>query len=381
MKRVYWRPKNVSRTALLLISAFAILGMALVEHFPTVRHMPYQQEKTEAAQLAKSAFDVIAVAREQTGEPIEPKVDPTESGLLGLSTSSVTSLTGTLQDKQTTINPNFAAAVVQMLKDAGVKKGDVVAVGVSGSFPSLNICTYAALETLETQPIVIASGASSSWGANLPNLLWLDMEKILADDDVFATRAIAASVGGEADRGLAFPREGVEAIRGAIDENGIQLLNEKKFEKILEQRMEIYRQRSGGQPIAAYINVGGGMASTGRTEGKQAFKSGLNEEVPDEAREIDGIMERFAKAGVPVIHLVKIRRLAEEFGLPEAPQTMPQVGEGGVYQRPDYNRSLALAILLIEMAMLYLFIRSDVGFRLLRPGTKRGDQSAPEPMM
>ena len=102
----------------------------------------------------------------------------------------------------------------------------------------MNICTYAALETLETQPIVIGSGASSSWGANLPNLLWLDMEKILADDDVFATRAIAASIGGEADRGLAFPREGVEAIRGVIEENGIQLLNEKRFEKILEQRMD-----------------------------------------------------------------------------------------------------------------------------------------------
>ena len=381
MKRVYWRPKSVSRTALLLISAFAILGMVLVEQFPTVRQMPWQAEKMEAAQLAKSAFDVIAVAREQSGEPIEPKIDPTESGLLGISTSNVTSLTGSLPAKQTTINPNFAAAVVQILKDAGVKKGDVVAVGVSGSFPAMNICTYAALETLETQPIVIGSGASSSWGANLPNLLWLDMEKILADDDVFATRAIAASVGGEADRGLAFPREGVEAIRGVIEENGIQLLNEKKFEKILEQRMEIYRQSSGGKPIAAYINVGGGMASTGRTAGKEAFKSGLNEEVPDEAVELDGIMERFGKAGVPVIHLVKISSLAKEFGLPESPQTMPQVGEGGVFKKPDYNRWLALAILLIEMALLYLFIRSDVGFRLLRPGTKRGDQSAPEPMV
>ena len=381
MKRVYWRPKNVSRTALLLISAFAIFGMVLVEQFPTVREMPWQQEKMSAAQLAKEAFDVIAVTREQSGEPIESKVDPTESGLLGLSTSTVTSLTGSLVDKQTTINPNFAAAVVGMLKEAGVKKGDVVAVGVSGSFPALNICTYAALETLEVQPIVIASGASSSWGANMPNLLWLDMEKILADQDVFATRAVAASIGGEADRGLSFPLEGVDAIKGAIEENGIELLNNKKFEDILKKRMEIYRQQSGGQPIKTYINVGGGMASTGRTEGKQAFRSGLNESVPDEAEEIDGIMERFVKAGVPVIHLAKVRSLARKFGLPESPQAMPSVGEGDVFKKLDYNRWLALAILLIEMAMLFLFIRSDVGFRLLQPGKKRGDQSAPEPMV
>ena len=173
----------------------------------------------------------------------------------------------------------------------------------------------------------------------------------------------------------------MDAIKGVIEENGIQLLNNKKFEDILKQRMEIYRQQSGGQPIKAYINVGGGMASTGRTEGKQAFQSGLNEVVPDEAEEIDGIMERFVKVGVPVIHLARGRRLARKFGLPEMPQAMPSVGEGGVFQKLDYNRWLALTILLIEMAMLFLFIRSDVGFRLLRPGSKRGDQSAPEPMV
>lgn len=381
MKRVYWRPKNVSRTALLLIALFSIAGMILVESLPTIREMPWQREKTEAAQLAKEAFDVIAIARDQSGTPIDPKVDPTESGLLGVATSTVTSLTGSLTDKQTTINPNFAAAIVDMLKRAGVEQGDVVAVGISGSLPAFNICTFAALETLEAQPVVIASGASSSWGANVPSLLWLDMEKILAEKGVFATRSVAASIGGEADRGLSFPQEGVDAIRGAIEENGLELLEQKKFEDILEKRMEIYRQQSGGKPIKAYINVGGGMASVGRTAGKQAFKSGLNEELPDDAEGIDGIMERFASSGVPVIHLVKIASLARQYGMVESPETMPRVGEGSVFRKPDYNRYLALGVLLVEIAMLYVFIRSDVGFRLLSPGKKRGDKSAPEPMV
>ena len=35
-----------------------------------------------------------------------------------------------------------------MLKEAGVQEGDVVAVGLSGSFPALNICTYAACDVL-----------------------------------------------------------------------------------------------------------------------------------------------------------------------------------------------------------------------------------------
>ena len=77
-------------------------------------------------------------------------------------TNSVTSLPGKLANKQMTVNPNFAAAIVQMRKDAGVEKGDFVAVGVSGSFPAFNVCTYTALETLRARPIVIGSGASSS---------------------------------------------------------------------------------------------------------------------------------------------------------------------------------------------------------------------------
>ena len=381
MKRVYWRPKNVSRTALLLISAFAIGGLTLVESLPTTNKQPFLQEKAEAARLAKEAFDVIGIARRNSGEEIRTDIDPTGSGLLGLPTSSVTSLPGNLADKQMTVNPNFAAAIVQMLKEAGIEKGDYVAVGVSGSFPAFNVCTYAALETLEVKPIVIASGASSSWGANMPNFLWLDMERLLGDWGVFKTQAVAASVGGEADRGLSFVEEGVEAIQKSIEDNGLKLLSTKKFDEILDERMEIYRKESDGQPIKAYINVGGGMASVGRTAGKEAFKSGLNNKLPSEAAEQDGIMHRFAREGVPVIHLVKVRSLAEKFGFPETFEEMPKVGEGKVYASPEYNYYLAAAVLAIEIAMLFLFIRSDIGFRLLRPRSKRTDHAAPEPMV
>ena len=381
MKRVYWRPKNVSRTALLLISAFAIGGLTLVESLPTMNKQPFQQEKLKAARLAKEAFDVIAIARMGSGAEIRRELDPTRSGLIGLPTSSVTSLPGSLTDKQMTINPNFAAAIVQMLKEAGVKKGDTVAVGVSGSFPAINACTYAALEALGTKPIVIGSGASSSWGANVPDLLWLDMENVLADWDVFETRAVAASIGGEADRGLSFLPEGVEKIEKSIERNGIRLLKTKKFEEILDERMGIYLKEADGQPIKAYINVGGGMASVGRTAGKEAFKSGLNKKLPPDASEQDGIMHRFARDEVPVIHLVKIRTLAEKYGFPEGFEKMPKVGEGEVYARPEYNNYLAAAVLLIEIAMLFLFIRSDVGFRLLRTRSKRADDAAPEPMV
>ena len=92
----------------------------------------------------------------------------------------MTSLPGHLGSKQTSINPNFAAVVVGMLKDAGVQEGDCVAVGCTGSFPAMNVAVYSALETLRARPIVICSAGSSQYGANTPDLLWIDMERLSA---------------------------------------------------------------------------------------------------------------------------------------------------------------------------------------------------------
>ena len=44
-----------------------------------------------------------------------------------------------------------------------MKKGDAVAIGYSGSFPALNICVMAAVETLQLEPIGIASASASQW--------------------------------------------------------------------------------------------------------------------------------------------------------------------------------------------------------------------------
>ena len=81
MKKVYWRPKAVSRTALLLICAVSLVGLLMVEKFRVVTEQPYQQEKLAAAKLAEKAFDVLWYEREETGVEIDLKVDPTNSGL------------------------------------------------------------------------------------------------------------------------------------------------------------------------------------------------------------------------------------------------------------------------------------------------------------
>ncbi len=383
MKKVYWRPKAVSRTALLLICAVSLVGLLMVEKFRVVTEQPYQQEKLAAAKLAEKAFDVLWYEREETGVEIDLKVDPTNSGLVGVPVSSVTSLSGVLETKQSTINPNFAAVAVQLLKDAGVEKGDVVAVGVSGSFPGLNVALYAAIEALELEPIVISSAASSTWGANIPELLWIDMERALERDDIFTTRSVSCSIGGTADRGLDFPAEGKKAILDAIERNKLKLIKNGKFEKNVTVRMALYDQLARDKPIKAYVNIGGGMVSVGRTVGKRILKSGINRKRPSKpgAHALDGVIFRFIDRGVPTIHLVKVDELVEKFGLTETPATMPRVGDAGVFERLDYNRWLAAGILALELILLFVFIRSDVGFRLFQRSDNRKTDAAPEPMV
>jgi poly-gamma-glutamate system protein len=181
MRRVIWRPRAVSRRALALIAIIALGGVYQAERVIVRSRQPHYELKLRAAELAEQAMIAVKEERIARGYPIDASVDPAETGLVGLPYSDVTSIAGNLASKQTSINPNFAAVVLEMLKELNVQEGDKVAVGVSGSFPALNICVYSALQTLKADPVIIASGAASQWGANFDDFLWIDMERELFD--------------------------------------------------------------------------------------------------------------------------------------------------------------------------------------------------------
>ncbi len=381
MKKIYWRPRAVSRTALTLIAVLAVVGLLLVENLTIIKKRPYFEEKKEAAELAEHAMDQIWYLRSTHGPPIDISTDPTASGLIGLPISPVTTVSGDLTSKQTSVNPNFAAVIVDMLKRAEVKEGDTVAVGVSGSFPAINVCVYAAIEALGLKPIIISSASASQWGANVPELLWIDMERHLQEQQVFGFRSVKSSIGGYEDRGLGLDRESLEKIEAGIERNKLPKVEAETFEENVADRIQTYHTLAGGSPIKAYINVGGGAVSVGRTAGKKMFRPGLNLRPPGRIQQIDGVMARFISEGIPVIHLIQIQDLAERYGLPIAPVTKPEVGVGDVFRGEDYNRLLAGGVLLAITLSLYAFIRSDIGFRLLQSSGRRKDPGHPEPMV
>ncbi len=382
MRRIYWRPKKISRTVLMVLAVLALAGLATVELVKTQTRQPLYREKMRAAKTAKVAFDAIKAERLTRGYVMDPTIDTAMTGLVGVAMSDVTSNSGHLGAKRTSINPNFAAIAVHLLHRAGVEEGDHVAVGLSGSFPALNICVLAALEAMKVHPVVISSASASQWGANNPDLLWLDMERLLEGKRILSTRSIAASVGGVEDRGVGMSKNGKRMLIEAIEErNLIPRIVARNYEDSLEQRMMLYNEWVGNETYAAYINVGGGATSVGTKVGKKLFRPGLNRTPPRGGPSVDSVMMRFINRGTPVLHFIQIAKLAKRYGLPEEPNGIPPVGESTVFVKEEYNRWLAAGILALLLFLLYAFIRSDVGFRILhRPRHEAADER-PEQMV
>lgn len=382
MKRMYWRPRRVSRTALVLISVWSIVGFATVERFPTQSREPYYKEKYAAAKIAREAFQTIRKERVKRRIRIDPETDIAQSGLIGLLVSPISTNAGSLVSKQTAINPNFAAMIVHDLRRGGVTNGDVVAIGYSGSFPAMNIAVLAAVEAMQLKPVIISSASSSQWGANDPRFTWLEMEKILFDAKIISTRSVAASLGGIEDRALGMRKRGQAMLQREIEAHGITFLEPENFLDSVQKRMKIYEEQAAGAPIRAYINVGGGTTSVGRKAGKLSFKPGLNRKAPSKRMPPDSIMGRFVTQGIPVIHVIKIKDLAAKYGFPLSPVATPAIGEGRVFKRLRPNPWYAGALLTTILVALYLFVRSDLGLRMTRTVRPRGGGGgSSEPMV
>ena len=380
MQKLYWRSARISRVMYVLASLIAVGVLAATEVFKETLVQPHVEEKLEAARLMQRAMEAIQNHRVRRVGPIDLEADPTNSGMLGLSSSVTTTNTGSLEAKRTTLNPNWAAVVVQLLYDAGVERGGTIAVGVSGSFPALNLAAFSAAEILDLEAISIASVGASSWGGNVPNLTWLDMERVLADAAILGTRSIAASLGGTRDRAIGMPKTGRRRLREAIKRASVPFIETETDLDSIESRMALYREHAGDRYIQAYVNVGGSLASIGPKTVKRLYRPGLNVRLDPHAVHVDSVMKRFLRDGVPVVNLSKIVPLAEFYGLPLEPVALPQPGEGLVFAREGYNRLLVAGLLGFLLVSLWALLRLDVGSRIAAL-SGRGRSRPIEPMV
>ncbi len=329
---------NTSSSPILIIYAIAaLLAFVAVENSKLDVKQKWYAEKLEAAKHASAAEQCIKEYRLEKGVFVDEVNDPNETALIGQDLTPITTDQGDIDAKLASTNPNFAAVVVELLKQAGVREKDHVAVAMTGSFPALNIEVLSALETLKLVPLVITSVGASNWGANDPTCTWLDMERVLHQKGVFQTRSIAASIGGGGDIGRGLSPEGRQMIVAAIKRNNITLIDDEHLEQSIEHRLRLYEERSKGHPIKAYINIGGGIASLGTVVNGEIIPSGLSKELPVKNYPVRGVIVEMAKRGVPIIHLYNIRQMWAQYELPQNPIPLPGPGAGGIFVRVKYN--------------------------------------------
>ena len=356
-QKLYWRPSSIPNSALLLLAAAAIGALLVVETFTREDTSGYYREMLDASRLVQQGIEVLRPIRGRI-EPINPDVDPLRSGLIGVASSPLTTNSGDLESKQATINPNWAAVVIRLLVEAGVEPGDHVAVAVSGSFPALNLAVYAALESMDIKPVTIVSGSASQWGANVPGFAWLDIAHELRQAELIDMQAEAATLGGIEDRGIGLNDAGLEMIRQAAERAGIELVVPDSYQASVTERIRIYNQGAGGEPLTALINVGGGTATTGPNSIDHFFGSGLIRTAPSGAFRVPSVMGYFLEQGVPVVNFSGLRNLTTRHELPYPPERMESIGSGGVYRAKSYRRWLAVLMIGLLLGLTALIMRS-----------------------
>lgn len=354
MKR---REGKISLLSLSIATAVTILLMILVLNSKTRVQSRYYTEKMAAARTAQSAFSAVKQTVNEMGIPIDRINDPNETGLIGIQYSPITAARGDLDPRLTSTNPNLAASVVHLLKQAGLRKKDSVAVLLTGSFPALNINVISAIEALELEPVIITSVSSSMWGANFPEFTYLDMEAVLIDRGLFSRASVAASTGGEDGIGRGLSPAGRELIEDAASRNNVPMLDAANLDDMIAKQIELY---TAGGRIRAFINVGDRTSALVGTEADNGLIR------PHMVKSGPGLVALFSKKGIPVVNLVDIVQFARENDLPVAPMPLPVPGEGRIYSEYRYSVTMAIIAALIIVTILFVVLRFDIDHYLKR---------------
>lgn len=294
---------------------------------------PRADQLRAAAAVAKAAQEEIARTK-ATRQLLQPEtLDPNRTGLIGPDWSETTTTLGDAQAKRTATNPDLAAAIARILVGLELRPGARIAIIASGSFPGANIAAISAVEILGLTPVIIASLGSSMFGANDPDFGWLDMEAAVRRAGIWQARTSVVVLGGEGANGGGLPATGRDRLIEAARRNG--------FEPILAQDLSDLKRRvmtmidaSAPEGLVALINIGGAVLGIGTCLDAYALPSGLITRKLACDRGISGLVQDIAAHDRPVLHLLNIKRLALDWGLPHDPIPLPAIGENrGIYGR------------------------------------------------
>lgn len=354
-------PKDGSekdQKSILILFFLSLLFFMLAKFVPSFASAPVIEEMKKASRIMADAESELKECQKEKGIVIDKNRDPNQTGLIGLESSSITTSIGNLEAKRTTTNPNFAGLLVLLLREAGVKKGDTVAVAASSSFPALIVAALSAARAMDLRPLLISSLGASQWGANNPDFHWLHIQECLFKAKLLNAELVALSLGGERDVGQDMSAEGRALLSREIEKSGILFLHQPDLRKNVEARMQLYQEKAGEKRIRAFINIGGSWSSMGEDSEILKLRPGLAKIKHFPALERRGIIYEMAQRKIPVIHLLYVRGLAGGYELPWDPVPLPSPGKGKIYDivREKQPLFIFLAALYFLLATFFLLL-------------------------
>lgn len=360
MKKVY--AKNKKTDCLLLIAAafFAALGIFFSLKFSENTKLPYADVQLRAAKRMEKALEAVVDYCDKNSIAIQDE-DINQTGLIGPEWTALTTSLGILDAKRTALAPDWAALMVKFYKDAGLKEGDTVCAGFSGSFPGLCIATICAANEMDLNIKAIPSIGSSMYGATREKLNIITILTLLQNESIIDCDILAVSLGGDFDSGggnILFP-DSRKIMMGIAENSGFQIIYEESVADSIKKRLSIY-----GDDVSCFVNVGGASVNMGIGSYGVAFPNGLVRTlkyIP--SFEERGLMFEYLVRGVNVIHLLNIKDLAAKNGLSIDPTPLPKAGESFVYYTITKNKTPAFISVLITLMLIFILIHQKITFR------------------
>lgn len=342
-----------SRTALLclcLALMLALGGVYLTLHTQTRVRLPYADLQLAAARRMERAEAALLAYVNEQGIAME-KDDLNHTGLIGPEWTELTTSLGMLEAKRTALQPDFAALMVKYYQEAGLEPGDTVLCGMSGSFPGLCIAAVAAANEMDLDIRVIASYGSSMYGSTRLELTVVRTLDVARRAGIIDYELIAVSPGGDFDQGVSILFPGSrEMIFAMAEADGLLMIDEPDIPSSIQRRLELY-----GTEADCFVNVGGASANMGTSPYTLTFPNGLVTDPPRIPQNVDrGLTFEYAARGIPVIHLLNVRGLAEENGLPFDPVPLTVPGETDVYYTTYHSPWYAGIALAGAMVLLFM---------------------------
>lgn len=338
--------------------AVLVIGLAASVITANVQANDYAQMQLDAARRMEAAEAFIKDRILGLGIEIEAD-DLNQTGLIGPEFTELTSTMGDPKAKRSTLNPEFAAAMVRYYHNAGVGKGDSIVIGTSGSFPGFVIASLCAAAEMELDVRIIASLGASMHGATRVNFNVFDFLDALKDGGFADFNLVGISCGSSNDNGGGAMEEllyenskqlSYDICTAYAKKIGAEFIYYSRLADSISRRLELC-----GTDVKLFVNIGGAAPNSGISSYALDFPQGLVLDfppIPNDATR--GLNYEYAALGIPVLNLLNVKLLCQENNIPFDPVPLSKAGETAVYSEISYNRILIILTLVLSFAVFTL---------------------------